>query len=67
MSPTDTGFPSIADNLDSNPSLTFEDLDLDGACQTLRIWTVTDHAGNQASVRQYITSVSIRPIQVSDK
>ena len=67
MSPHDIGLPIVSDNLDPNPSLTYVDQDVEGVCQTLRVWTVTDHAGNQASVWQYITSVSILPIQVRDK
>ena len=64
ISPKVLGYPSVNDSLDSNPFVSFVDRDVSSGCTTSRLWTATDHAGNQATVEQFIHSVSLLPIKV---
>ena len=64
ITPQALGFPSVSDSLDPNPSLSFVDRDISSGCTTIRLWTATDHAGNQATFEQSIQSTSLRPIKV---
>ncbi|MDX1685871.1 MAG: hypothetical protein R3275_11590 [Saprospiraceae bacterium] len=56
--PMTTGFPTISDNCDPNPTSVFEDSIVDGQGQIIRTifrtWTATDLCGNEASCTQEI-------------
>ena len=64
ITPQVLGYPSVSDTLDPNPSISYVDSDIPTGCTTLRLWTATDHAGNQATLEQSIQSTSLLPIKV---
>ena len=51
------GTPTVSDNCDPNPSVTFSDGPTSGNCPSTftRTWTATDDCGNSASCTQQIT------------
>ncbi|KAK7073310.1 hypothetical protein SK128_022152 [Halocaridina rubra] len=51
--PNSTGFPTVSDNMDAKPTLTYSDYD--DSCTIARTWMATDVAGNIAQVQQIIT------------
>ena len=63
ITPVQLGTPAVQDSLDPNPSLSYTDQDVSG-CTTLRLWTAVDHAGNRATLQQFIKSTSLLPIRV---
>lgn len=54
------GSPSVSDNEDLNPSLTFTDVP-DLGCTLIRIWNATDSAGNTALANQSIRFSDLLP------
>ena len=58
-SPNSVGRPTVSDNLDPEPDLSYEEISLQSACGFQRVWTATDHAGNFATVSQRIDIMSI--------
>lgn len=59
-SPSTIGSPSVTDNEDLNPSLTYRDVPYLG-CTLTRIWIATDSAGNTALVNQSIRFSDLLP------
>jgi hypothetical protein len=59
--PSITGEPTVDDNCDGNPTVTYSDTIIPGACpETFTIereWTVTDFCGNSTSQTQTITVI----------
>jgi len=64
-SPSSTGTATATDNIDPNPTVTYNDVSTPGAGQTLetitRTWTATDTSGNFANSDQIITVVDTIP------
>ena len=52
--PSRTGIPTYSDDTDRSPLASYNDT-LGTGCQTIRTWTVTDHAGNTANITQIIS------------
>lgn len=59
-SPNAIGNPTVTDNEDLNPSLTYEDVPYLG-CTLTRIWNATDSAGNTALANQTIRFSNLLP------
>ena len=62
-SPNVTGYPTVHDNEDTNPSLVYSD-NPSSECTIIRTWTATDTAGNQASEILTIHFTSPLPPQI---
>jgi hypothetical protein len=64
-SPTNTGIPTVSDDIDPNPIIIFFDVVAPGGCAgnftITRTWTAIDEAGNQAAAVQIITSQDTTP------
>lgn len=63
-SPAVIGSPTLMDNEDLNPSLTYRDVAQSG-CTFTRIWNATDSAGNSAFANQTIRFSNLLPPVVS--
>ncbi|XP_048590560.1 uncharacterized protein LOC116611783 isoform X3 [Nematostella vectensis] len=48
LDPSRIGQPTVRDNVDPSPSLTYSDQPLSSNCGVLRTWSATDRAGNKA-------------------
>ena len=64
-SPNSVGRPTVTDNLDPDPDLSYMEIALQSACGFRRVWTATDHAGNSASVSQRIDIRSVDSSTIS--
>jgi len=69
LDPVVTGSPSISDNCDNNPGITYTDTTTPGACANnytiTRTWKATDISGNFATCDQTITVFDNTPPSVS--
>ena len=62
--PSRTGIPTYSDNTDQSPLASYNDT-LGTGCQTIRTWTVADHAGNTANITQIISFTNVIAPSVS--
>jgi uncharacterized repeat protein (TIGR01451 family) len=64
-----TGLPSVSDNCDSNPGMTYSDTITPGTCASnytvTRMWKATDQSGNFATCNQTIAVYDNTPPAVS--